>query len=303
MPADDATALLRSLGPPPLDRHSLAGEHYLATVVERAAALATGLAATAQLLADADDDADGRDDAGQRRRLLGRMGQVADRRSRHERCRVTSDTTKPERVGSCRFGSLRERCSRPWWRLDRTLERARSNVPIPTTTEVRPGLTCPEVADQEADGLGADVADAPVQALGRVRRRPAPGALPHRGDAHPLGAVLRLPRHVRSLVGLPRRPGLGLRLRRPPHRPRPPDPGSADPGVRRSVGQDADLPVEQQRLRVLRAAHPPDPGDGRDLRAVGPSRSTTHRALRRTTSARSRRTCRSGPPSCACSVA
>ena len=63
VPADDATALLRSLGPPPLDRHSLAGEHYLATVVERAAALATGLAAAAQVLAEADDDADGRDDA------------------------------------------------------------------------------------------------------------------------------------------------------------------------------------------------------------------------------------------------
>ena len=64
VPADDATALLRSLGPPPLDRHSLAGEHYLATVVERAAALATGLAAAAQVLAEADDDAHGRDDAG-----------------------------------------------------------------------------------------------------------------------------------------------------------------------------------------------------------------------------------------------
>ena len=64
VPVDDATALLRSLGPPPLDRHSLAGEHYLATVVERAAALATGLAGAAQVLAETDDDADGRDDAG-----------------------------------------------------------------------------------------------------------------------------------------------------------------------------------------------------------------------------------------------
>jgi hypothetical protein len=63
VPADDATALLRSLGPPPLDRHSLAGEHYLATVVERAAALATGLAGAAQVLAAA-DDADGSVDAG-----------------------------------------------------------------------------------------------------------------------------------------------------------------------------------------------------------------------------------------------
>ena len=63
VPADDATALLRSLGPPPLDRHSLAGEHYLATVVERAAALATGLAAAAQVLTEADDDG-GREDVG-----------------------------------------------------------------------------------------------------------------------------------------------------------------------------------------------------------------------------------------------
>jgi hypothetical protein len=63
VPADDATALLRSLGPPPLDRHSLAGEHYLATVVERAAALATGLAGAAQVLAVA-DDAEGSVDAG-----------------------------------------------------------------------------------------------------------------------------------------------------------------------------------------------------------------------------------------------
>jgi hypothetical protein len=42
----------------------MAGEHYLATVVERAAALATGLAATAQVLAEPVDAADGSDDGG-----------------------------------------------------------------------------------------------------------------------------------------------------------------------------------------------------------------------------------------------
>jgi hypothetical protein len=57
VPANDPTALLRSLGTPPLDRFSFAGERYLATAVERAAALAVGLAGTAHLLAG-DDEAD-----------------------------------------------------------------------------------------------------------------------------------------------------------------------------------------------------------------------------------------------------
>ena len=55
-PAGDPTALLRSLGEPPLQGQSGAAEHYLAAVVERAAALGTALAAAAGLLAQPNDD-------------------------------------------------------------------------------------------------------------------------------------------------------------------------------------------------------------------------------------------------------
>jgi hypothetical protein len=54
--APDPTALLRSLGPPPL--HDAAAEHYLAAAVERAAAVAAALAASAGVLAQPEDDAD-----------------------------------------------------------------------------------------------------------------------------------------------------------------------------------------------------------------------------------------------------
>jgi hypothetical protein len=50
-PAADPTALLRSLGDPPFAGRGVVAEHYLAAVVERAAGLATALAATAGLLA------------------------------------------------------------------------------------------------------------------------------------------------------------------------------------------------------------------------------------------------------------
>lgn len=55
VPAADPTALLRSLGPPPLPGQGNA-DRYLGAVIERAAALATALAAAAELL-DTDDDA------------------------------------------------------------------------------------------------------------------------------------------------------------------------------------------------------------------------------------------------------
>jgi hypothetical protein len=55
-PAADPTVLIDSLGPPPLRGHSSAAEHYLAAVVERAAAVATALAASAGLLADSEDE-------------------------------------------------------------------------------------------------------------------------------------------------------------------------------------------------------------------------------------------------------
>jgi hypothetical protein len=58
VPASDPTAMLRSMGPPPL--HGQGGaEHYFAHVIERAAGLATALAAAGGLLAQAappDDD-------------------------------------------------------------------------------------------------------------------------------------------------------------------------------------------------------------------------------------------------------
>lgn len=51
-PAPDATALLRSLGRPPLDHAG--ADRYLATVAQRAAGLATALAVAAGILADSD---------------------------------------------------------------------------------------------------------------------------------------------------------------------------------------------------------------------------------------------------------
>ena len=55
-PGTDPAALLRSLGDPPLQGQGAVAEHHLATVVERAAALATALAASAGLLAQPGDD-------------------------------------------------------------------------------------------------------------------------------------------------------------------------------------------------------------------------------------------------------
>ena len=57
-PATDPTALLRSIGAPPLRARSDMAEAYLLAVSERAAGLATALAAAAGLLAEPDTDAD-----------------------------------------------------------------------------------------------------------------------------------------------------------------------------------------------------------------------------------------------------
>jgi hypothetical protein len=54
-PAPDPTALLRSLGDPPMPGQGAVAEHYLAAVIERAAGLATALAAAAGQLAEPDD--------------------------------------------------------------------------------------------------------------------------------------------------------------------------------------------------------------------------------------------------------
>jgi len=55
-PAKDPTALLRSLGDPPLPGQGQVAEHYLAAVIERAAVVATALAASAGVLSSGDDE-------------------------------------------------------------------------------------------------------------------------------------------------------------------------------------------------------------------------------------------------------
>jgi hypothetical protein len=61
VPATDPTVVLRSLGDLPLQGQVAVAEHYVAAVVERAAALATALAASADLLGTPGgaDEADG----------------------------------------------------------------------------------------------------------------------------------------------------------------------------------------------------------------------------------------------------
>jgi len=54
-PSTDPTMLLQSLGDPPLQSHSTAAAHYLAAAVERAAGMATALAAAGGLLVEPDD--------------------------------------------------------------------------------------------------------------------------------------------------------------------------------------------------------------------------------------------------------
>ena len=54
-PSEDPTALLRSMGPPPLPGQQAVALPYLEAVVQRAAILATALAASADLLEQDDD--------------------------------------------------------------------------------------------------------------------------------------------------------------------------------------------------------------------------------------------------------
>ena len=56
VPASRPSALVRSLGDPPLQGQGAVAEHYLAAVVERAAGLAAALAAAGGLLGSASDD-------------------------------------------------------------------------------------------------------------------------------------------------------------------------------------------------------------------------------------------------------
>ena len=56
VPSHDAGALLHSLGDPPLPGKSVVAGHYLQAVIERAAMLATALAASADLLGTVGSD-------------------------------------------------------------------------------------------------------------------------------------------------------------------------------------------------------------------------------------------------------
>lgn len=58
VPAPEPAAVMRSLGDPPLPGQGAVAGHYLAAVVERAAGMATALAAAAGVLGDhaGDDD-------------------------------------------------------------------------------------------------------------------------------------------------------------------------------------------------------------------------------------------------------
>jgi hypothetical protein len=55
-PADDPTALVQSLGRPPLPGVETIAEHYFAAMYDRAAMLARALAAASNLLDDEDDE-------------------------------------------------------------------------------------------------------------------------------------------------------------------------------------------------------------------------------------------------------
>ena len=58
VPATEPVAMLRSLGDPPLPGQGAVAQHYLAAVVERAAGLATALAAAAGVLGSPSSDDD-----------------------------------------------------------------------------------------------------------------------------------------------------------------------------------------------------------------------------------------------------
>ena len=58
VPASRPSALVRSLGDPPLQGQGAVAEHYLAAVVERAAGLAAALAAAGGLLGGASAESD-----------------------------------------------------------------------------------------------------------------------------------------------------------------------------------------------------------------------------------------------------
>lgn len=56
LPVSDPSAVIRSLGPPPLQNHPDATSEYFAAAIERAATLATALASSAGLLGASSED-------------------------------------------------------------------------------------------------------------------------------------------------------------------------------------------------------------------------------------------------------
>lgn len=54
--SDDPTAMIRSLGPPPLPSRETVAEHYFVAVYDKAASLAVALAAASGLLDTSDAD-------------------------------------------------------------------------------------------------------------------------------------------------------------------------------------------------------------------------------------------------------
>jgi hypothetical protein len=56
VPGTDPAAMLRSLGDPPLPGQGAVAQHYLAAVVERAAGMATALAAAGGVLGERSSD-------------------------------------------------------------------------------------------------------------------------------------------------------------------------------------------------------------------------------------------------------
>jgi hypothetical protein len=55
-PSEDPTAMIRSLGPPPLPGRETVSEHYFAAVYDKAASLAIALAAASGLLDMSDEE-------------------------------------------------------------------------------------------------------------------------------------------------------------------------------------------------------------------------------------------------------
>jgi hypothetical protein len=55
-PSDDPTAMIRSLGPPPLPSRETVAEHYFTAVYDKAASLALALAAASGLLDTSDTE-------------------------------------------------------------------------------------------------------------------------------------------------------------------------------------------------------------------------------------------------------